>query len=529
MLVKDWREKVWGNINGPWDLLIIGGGITGAGIFRMAARAGLKTLLVEANDFAFGTSSRSSKLVHGSLRYIKNGQYNVTFESVRERERLLKEAPDPVNPLEFIFPIYEKHHAPAWQIGLSLGIYDLFGLKNNHGKLSINDLKNKDPNLNKTGLEFSYYYYDALVDDACLVLRNIKEGIALGGTAINYAGVQKLLVDNHRQVCGAVIIKNNLNKKPLTKEVTAKVVVNATGPWIDDLRTQVSEQKIIRKLRGSHIQFAHDRFPINCAFSIIHPLDKRSLFVLPWEGVTVVGTTDLDHPIELEQQRPEPFMTKAEEEYLLVAANYFFPKFALSIKDIISSFSGLRPILRSDEANPSKASRVHALVEENGLITIAGGKLTTYRKMAYEVMQKVRVRLNNKMNLPKKEKMLFPNVEIINEKYYEVALQRWSGRFGNELPVFLESIKTEENGVIPNTTAYWSEIRWAARNEGVVHLDDLLLRRVRLGLVLPEGGLQYADKIRIITQEELNWDQTRWEQELQRYKTIWKNCYYLSD
>lgn len=529
MLVKDWREKVWGNIIGQWDLLIIGGGITGAGLFRMAARAGLKTLLVESNDFAFGTSSRSSKLVHGGLRYLKNGQYNVTFESVKERERLLKEAPDLVTPLEFIFPIYEKYYTASWQIGLSLGIYDLFGLKNAHGRLSTKDLENKAPTLNNTGLAFSYYYYDASVDDARLVLRNINEGIALGGTALNYAKVQKLLFDNHSQICGALIIENDFSKEPFSKEVSAKVVVNATGPWTDDLRSQVSEQKIIRKLRGSHILFAHDRFPINYAFSIIHPVDKRSLFVLPWEGVTVVGTTDLDHPNELEQQRPEPFMTKEEGEYLLIAANHSFPQYALTSRDIISSFSGLRPILCSDEADPSKASRAHFLLEEKGLITITGGKLTTYRKMAYEVMQKVQVQLNRKMNLNKKERILNAIEEIRKERYSEDALHRWSGRFGNELPLFLESIRAEENKFIPNTTAYWAEIRWATKNEGVVHLDDLLLRRVRLGLVLPEGGLQYAEKIRKITQEELNWDQTRWEQELQRYKTIWKNCYYLSD
>ncbi len=529
MLVKDWREKVWGNIIEQWDLLIIGGGITGAGLFRMAARAGLRTLLVEANDFAFGTSSRSSKLVHGGLRYIKNGQYNVTFESVRERERLLKEAPDLVTPLEFIFPIYEKYHTASWQIGLSLVIYDLFGLKNAHGRLSTKDLENKVPTLNNTGLAFSYYYYDASVDDARLVLRNIKEGIALGGTALNYAKVQKLLFDNHSQVCGALIIENDFSKEPFSKEVTAKVVVNATGPWTDDLRTHVSEQKIIRKLRGSHIQFNHKRFPINCAFSIIHPVDKRSLFVLPWEGVTVVGTTDLDHPSELEQQSPEPFMTKEEGEYLLIAANHSFPQYALTSRDIISSFSGLRPILRSDEADPSKVSRAHSLLEEKRLITITGGKLTTYRKMAYEVMQKVQVQLNRKMNLNKKERILNAIGEIRKDRYSEDALHRWSGRFGNELPLFLESIRAEENKLIPNTTAYWAEMRWAAKNEGVVHLDDLLLRRVRLGLVLPEGGLQYAEKIRKITQEELNWGQTRWEQELQRYKTIWKNCYYLSD
>jgi glycerol-3-phosphate dehydrogenase len=529
MLGKNWRKNMWGNINGHLDLLIIGGGITGAGLFRMAAKAGLKSLLVEGNDFAYGTSSRSSKLVHGGLRYIKNGQYNVTFESVRERERLLKEAPGLVTPLEFIFPIYKKYHTAPWQIEFSLGIYDLFGLKKAHGRLSSNDLESKAPSLKKSGLDFSYYYYDAAVDDARLVLRNIQEGIALGGTALNYAKVEKLLLDSHGQVCGAVIINNDSVSDSLTKEVTAEVVVNATGPWTDDLRSQVSDIKIIRKLRGSHIQFSYDRFPIKCGFSIIHPVDKRSLFVLPWEGVTIVGTTDLDHPVELEKQSSEPFMTKEEGEYLLLAANHFFPQFALTPKDIISSFSGLRPILRSEETDPSKASREHSIKEEKGLITITGGKLTTYRKMAYEVMKKVQFQIKRNLNLNQVERILNPVPFNNLAKYPEGALHRWSGRLGNELPIFLETIKSGEDSLIPTTTAYWAEMRWAARNEAVVHLDDLLLRRVRLGLLLPEAGLQYSEMIRKITQEELNWDPKRWEKELLRYKNIWEKCYYLTN
>lgn len=521
--MQDKHDQSWSSLDKEWDVVIIGGGITGAGLFRMASACGLKTLLVDSGDFSFGTSSRSSKLVHGGLRYIRNLQFKVTFESVRERERLLREAPALVSPLKFIFPIYENYHAHRSQISFSLGLYDLFGKKRAHGELSDSELNQKIQNLNRNGLSYSYYYYDASVDDTRLVLRNIQEGIGFGGSALNYVKASDLLLNHDGTVIGVVL--HNQIKTHQSKEVLAKAVVNAAGPWSDELRSKVTNHKIIRKLRGSHIQFSQERFPVNCGFSLIHPADRRSFFILPWEGVTMVGTTDLDHPADYERDYAEPFMTYQEEEYLLTAANYFFPSIKLTSKDIISSFSGLRPIVSSDTSKPSKASRVHVLLQENGLITITGGKLTIYRQMAYEVMRKIQQRVHLPERLNKKTRVFNENIEINESEYSMGLIHRWQGRFGDRLPDFLASMRKDEKAIIPGTQTSWSEIRWAARNEHIVHLDDLLLRRVRLGLLLPEGGIQHEEKFRQIVIEECGWNEEKWRVELERYREIISRFY----
>jgi glycerol-3-phosphate dehydrogenase len=519
-----WRENIWNQMDRDWDVVIVGGGITGAGLFRMAAESGLKTLLVDACDFSFGTSSRSSKLVHGGIRYLRNLQFRVTYEGVRERERILKEAPNLVIPLEFIFPIYKKYHYTPTQVGIALGLYDLFGKKNVHGQLTAAELDQMATSLNRNDLSFAYYYYDGLVDDSRLVFRNIQEGIDHGGTALNYTKATDLLRNQNGLVSGILIKDETSEGQGKYLEVFAKVIVNATGPWSDDLRSKLTNKKIIRKLRGSHIQFSQERFPIKCAFSLVHPIDKRALFALPWEGVVVVGSTDLDHPAEYEIANTEPFMTIEEEEYLLVAANQFFPSLKLESKDVISSFSGLRPIVSSsDDTKPSKASRAHIVLEENGLITITGGKLTIYRQMAYDVMRKIHNRVGLFNNHQKA--ILDKNIPFEATNYPDSEMSRWGGRFGSHLSEFLASIQKEESSLIPGTHTSWAEIRWAARNEKVIHLDDLLLRRVRLGLLLPGGGMQHSEKIRWIMQEEAGWDNKKWTEELKRYQEI-INRYY---
>lgn len=521
---SNWHAQNWADIESEYDLVIIGGGITGAGLFRMATASGLKTLLVDANDFSFGTSSRSSKLIHGGLRYIRNLQFKVTYESVKERERLLRECPNLITPLEFIFPILQNYHVTPRQMEFSLGLYDFFGKKHAHGRMEDAVLLEKAPLLTTKDYSFSYYYFDALVDDSRLVFRNIQEGIEHGGFALNYIKVYDLLLDRHQSVVGVLLKNNETIKSEKYKEVRAKVIVNATGPWSDEIRKKITNRNIIRKLRGSHILVAYERFPIHCAFSLIHPKDKRSLFVLPWEGVIVIGTTDLDYPKDLEGNHTEPYMTTDEEEYLLQAVNHFFPSLSLKTEDILSSFSGLRPIVSSDTRNPSKASRAHIVLEENGLITITGGKLTIYRRMAADVMRKIQRIGLLIVNHPKE---IFDKDSICREgnNFSENQLVRWAGRFGNRTTDFINIIQKGENELIPGTFTSWAEIRWAARNEKVLHLDDLLLRRVRLGLLLPQGGIQYAKKISAIMQEEAKWTSDKWNFELQRYQEIINKFY----
>lgn len=528
MWVNNWREKALENLTTEWDMIIIGGGITGAGIFRMAAYAGIKVLLLERGDFAFGTSSRSSKLVHGGLRYLKNYQFHVTYESVNQREKLLREAKYLVNPLLFFLPVYSSYQTSSRKIDFSLFLYDSFGRKKAHGEIPLKEISSQIPLLRKDDLIKSFYYYDAVVDDARLVFRNIQEGISAGGTALNYVNVKELITNDEKKVIGIVAHHNYKGKKQDTN-IYANVVVNATGPWSDDIRKQITSKKIIRKLRGSHIQFLQNRFPIYNAFSIFHPKDRRSLFVIPWEGITLVGTTDLDHTASYEKKHPEPYISKEEEEYLLEAINYYFPDIGILKEDIISSFSGIRPIVSSGENDPSKESRKEVILEENGLFTITGGKLTTYGIMAYKLLKTIRPLLLEKNLRINKNKALFdsPPKKIRNSNLPKERVNILKGRFGKLTQEFLNSCITKELNLINGTKFCLAELRWSARYEAVCHLDDLLLRRSRLGLLLPNAGRAYEQEIKKIVQIELGWDDQKWKNEITRYYKIWKDCYFL--
>ena len=248
------------------------------------------------------------------------------------------------------------------------------------------------------------------------------------------------------------------------------------------------------------------------AITFFHPRDKRAMFVFPWEGVTVIGTTDLDHPKSLEEAHPEPVMTMEEQAYMLEAVEYLFPQAHLGNGDILSSFSGLRPIVSSGEGNPSKQSRAHSLWHEDGLVTITGGKLTTYRLMAWQTLQSIRERLEGEVrfnyNLP-----MFSAPPRQPKDIPPAIWKRLAGRFGQAAASLVDQPGDPELSSMPGLPSLWAEIRWAARAEAVEHLDDLLLRRVRLGLTAPRGGAEWMEKIRSLAQAELGWDDIRWEKE----------------
>ncbi len=523
------REQIWQSLSQEWDILVIGGGITGAGILRQAAQAGLRVLLVEGGDFASGTSSRSSKLVHGGLRYLRNRQFNVTYESVKERQRLLREAPELVTPLKFIILDRKNAKSPAWQFGVATFIYDLMAPKWQHGYYTKKVLHDLAPQLRTDDLVGGYYYYDALMDDARLVLRNIQEAQALGGCALNYLRAEQLLTTRDGQVCGAALRDLAPGANGRTAEVRAKVVINATGPEADFLRGQVGGKPVIRKLRGSHIIFPWHLLPIQQAFTLVHPNDRRVMFAIPWDGVSLIGTTDLDHPAELAARTPEPAITAAEVDYLLAALGDAFPSLALSARDIRSTFAGLRPIVNLDPSGaPSKQSRRHVILQENGLVTITGGKLTTYRLMAQQTLQAVRGRLPSAPVFDPARPAFDPAPHLETALSLPPAtLTRLLGRYGAQTVELLAEIQPGDLERIDDIPSLWAEVRWAARREQVQHLDDLLLRRVRLGLLAEQGGMEEMQRLRAVVQPELGWDDVRWEEELRHYQSLWKTCYYL--
>jgi glycerol-3-phosphate dehydrogenase len=532
MWISGWREKIWSSLDQPFDLIVIGGGITGGGVFLEATRAGLKCLLVEAHDFASGTSSRSSKLVHGGFRYLKNGQLKMTFDSVRERELLLREGRGLVTQLGFIIASYKGDRIPTWALGLGLTFYDLMALKWGHQYYPAERLLDLCPPLNSKNLLGGYRYFDALTDDARLVLRIIREGVHQGGWALNYARVDDILCTNSGKVCGIHLRDISPDGRNRTVEVEAFAVVNATGVWADEVHKlgiqsiddDNHKETLIRKLRGSHLVFPSERLSINRAVSIWHPRDKRPVFTFPWEGVTLIGTTDVDHGSNVET---DPAISQAEIEYLLEAIKFTFPGLKLGVSDVQSTFAGIRAVVDTGKIDPSKESREHMLMYEDGFLTITGGKLTTFRLMAHQALNLLKKRIEKLSFIPPRGQMLArPDFNRLNELLLDkFKLLRLIGRYGKDTENLINSADAASLTTISSSLNLWAEIRWAAKAEGVIHLDDLLLRRVRLGILLPCKGLSVIDKIKVIVQEELDWDEARWEAELKDYQHLLERSY----
>jgi glycerol-3-phosphate dehydrogenase len=519
-----WRDRIWSDLDQPWDLIVVGGGITGAAILREASRVGLRALLVEAGDFSSGTSSRSSKLVHGGFRYLRNAQIGLTFESVRERERLLREGRGLINPLGQLLVSMTGDRLPLWVFGIGLGLYDLIAFKWGHKRYSAGGLLSTCPQLEGAPMLGGYRYIDAHTDDARLVLRLLREAVGDGGVALNYARVVNLLQRGSGQVCGVALRDLDPSGCDRETEVEAPVVISAVGAWADELRSQIGARSRLRLLRGSHLVLPADRLPLSRSVNIIHPDDQRPVFAFPWEGVTIVGTTDEDHG---STPKRNPAIRPVEIEYLMHFLARAFPSLGLSTDDVISTFSGIRSVVDTGKANPSKESREHAIWQESGLLTVTGGKLTTFRLMALAALRTVRSRLPGRPKLHARQRVLNEvNVDILSGFDLDSSLRlRILGRYGVEASDFLHTASPQDLELISPTHSLWAELRWAARKEGIVHLDDLLMRRVRLGLQLPDGGLALIERLRKLVQQELGWSDEKWEQELEDYRNLWMRSY----
>jgi glycerol-3-phosphate dehydrogenase len=518
-----WREQAWGRLGEPWDVLVVGGGITGAGILREATRAGLKALLVEQHDFASGTSSRSSKLVHGGLRYLREGKVRLTRAAVAERERLLADGPGLVERLGFLLATYQGAHPGALTYRAGLGIYDLLALRWSHQHYEPDDFRMLAPHIAERGLRGGFRFGDAQTDDARLVLRVLQEALAGGALALNYAAAETLIRERGT-VVGVRLTDRHTGRGA---EVRARIVVNATGAWADRLRGQLGAAPRIRPLRGSHLTFPAWRFPVAQAVSFAHPRDRRPIFFMPWEGVTLIGTTDVDHTGPLD---PEPAASPGEVGYLLEAIRAEFPSLGITAADVVASFAGVRPVIGTGKADPSKESRDHAVWDEDGLLTVTGGKLTTFRLMALDALKAARRRLPDLAAPRRDTRALDPvssDLPAAADALADDERRRLVGRLGAEARACVAAAQAGELATIPGTRTRWAELRWAARAEAVVHLDDLLLRRVRLGLLLPDGARGLLPEIRRICQAELGWDDSRWEAEAERYAEIWRACYGL--
>jgi len=494
-----------------WDLVVVGGGITGAGVAQQAARRGWSVLLLEQRDFAWGTSSRSSKLVHGGLRYLKEGDIQTTLHSVHERQRLMREAPELVQPQSFLFADCAGRKPRRWLMQTGLALYDLMAGRRSHYWADLNTAQTLAPGLKPAGMRGALVFQDAKTDDARLVWRVLMQAERDGAVLLNYVAVRALQLDAGR--IAGLSVRDMDSGRDYT--VRAKAVVNATGAWADRLRADVGAKPLLRPLRGSHLLVPHWRLPVAQSISLMHPRDGRPVFLYPWEGATLIGTTDLDHRGNLDV---EASITQAEVDYLIAAANDQFPAAALTTADVSACYAGVRPVVDDGRGDASKATRDHVVRDESGLITLTGGKLTTFRLMAQDALALAAAHAGKPF--ARDEAVLFTPAATLPAHWSAAVRQRLAARYGERAAELAAGATEAQLQTVPGTHTLWLELVIAARCEAVLHLDDLLLRRTRLGILLPRGALDHLTRIRALCAPWLPWDQARWETELARYRAL---------
>ena len=489
-----------------FDLLIIGGGITGAGVARDAALRGLKVCLVEAHDFAFGTSSRSSKLIHGGIRYLENLEFHLVFEALSERAKLFSIAPHLVHPLRFMIPLFEDSRVGMFKMGMGMILYDalaLFRSPELHEKLNQKKTIERMPIIKENGLVGSYVYSDAYMDDDRLVHETMRAANEAGAVCVNYTRVLKSVIENNK-VTG-IVVEDLLSKTTFT--IATEQVVSNTGPWTDLVGEKLVNdwKKILRPTKGIHLTFHKDRLPLNCAVVMAAQKSSRIVFAIPRHEMIIVGTTDTDF-----HGNPElASVTPDDVKYLLEITNQYFPGAKLTAKDILSSYVGVRPLVHDSSENENKTSREHTIIDDpRGFIFVAGGKYTTYRLMAEQIVDLVIKRwpFERKviLNKCKTEQPLnkYTTVDAYEKAKSETGLSadlKWlAERYGEEA---FEIIKR-----FGNDLSIWQlEAYQAIYHTMCLSLIDFYSRRVPLVLAYEDHGLHLLDAIAAVFQKELSW------------------------
>ncbi|HEX4683835.1 MAG TPA: glycerol-3-phosphate dehydrogenase [Gemmatimonadaceae bacterium] len=509
-----------------FDLLVVGGGITGCGIARDAALRGLSVALVEKDDFASGTSSRSSRLVHGGVRYLEHGHLHLVFESSAERRRLLRLAPHLVRPLQFTWPVYSGARIPRWKLGAGLMLYDTLALFRNvgrHRRLSARRVLANEPALSADGLKGGASYFDAATNDARLTLANAIAAAEAGAIVRNYAMVTQLTRAAGR--LGGAVVQDTRGNEAV--EVRAAVVVNATGPWSDRLQSldDAGHQPTVRGSKGVHIAVARERIDNRHALTLLSPRDGRVLFALPGGPTAIIGTTDT-----YTSEGPDDVRaTRADVEYLLDSANTFFPNARLTCEDVIASWAGIRPLLPTASNTPGSASREHAIsTSASGLVTITGGKLTTYRVMAAQVVDAVMARLGRPSGHHPTEDTPLPGGdfrsyddlvgEIVRTTNDLDLATRLADSYGSRWRAVWNAIEADGRERLDDSLPYTiGEMRYAARSELALTLGDLLIRRTHLAFETRDHGTGVASRVAEAVAPLLGWSAEEQRRAVEEY------------
>jgi glycerol-3-phosphate dehydrogenase len=530
------RATIWDLTNRRLDVLVVGGGATGAGIAREAAARGLAVGLVDRYDFAWGTSSRSSRLIHGGLRYLEQRQWKLVRESLSERRILLRIAPHLVRPLEFLFPVFKTDRLSRWRLELGLSVYDLLALGGNvrrHRPLSKRAVLDQEPLLRERGLSGGALYWDAQCDDARLTLATIQSAERRGALVANYTCVTALELDDGR-VSGATL-EDQLTGAQGT--VRARIVVYATGPWTDQIRRfeDPTGAPMLAPTRGAHVMVPRARIGHHHAITFLSPIDGRVMFVLPWGDRSYIGTTDTD-----DGAAPDRIAaSESDVRYLLRSANAIFPEARLAPEDVSLTWAGLRPLLAGQNGTPSSRSREYAIeIGPRGMLTVAGGKLTTYRSVAVEVGDRIATLLGIPGGptdprssatalepLPGGEshdpKTLFE--QGVGRGFPEPVMAHLVGQYGSEVSVLYDLVDEWPElvePVHPHHPAIGAQVVHAVRREYARRLDDVLTRRLSLTSETPDAGEAAVAAVGALMARELGWDETRLRTEGERYREL---------
>ncbi|HEV3452508.1 MAG TPA: glycerol-3-phosphate dehydrogenase/oxidase [Acidimicrobiia bacterium] len=510
----------------PFDVLVVGGGITGAGCALDAASRGLRTALVERHDFAAGTSSKSSKLVHGGIRYLQQREFALVYEGLAERQLALRNAPHLVRVLPFLIPIFARDglvdRRVARAFGAALWMYDLTGgvrIRKTHERVDRDRARALMPTLRSDLLASAYLFYDARTDDARLTLCLARTAAAHGAAVANRVAVTGLAKGPDGAVRAATVRADGAEF-----DVNARVVVNATGVWADDVRAldEGSHPASIRPAKGVHLTVPWSKVRNEIAAILPVPKDRRSVFVVPWGDFTYVGTTDTDYdgPID------DPQCTPADVEYLLGALNRAVDQ-PVAAADVTGTWAGLRPLLRTaSDARTADLSRRHGVrVSTSGVITVTGGKLTTYRRMAADTIDQAARLLSSRVKSRTRRLGLLgshgfsPPPAAAEPSLHE----HLAGRYGTEAEAVLQLLRQDpglREPLVPGLPYVRAEAVYAARHEMARTLDDVLSRRTRARLLARDASRAAAPDVARLVAPELGWDEAQVTSEVEAYRAL---------
>lgn len=504
----------------PWDIVVIGGGATGVGVAVDAASRGFDVLLVEQYDFGKGTSSRSTKLVHGGVRYLEQGNISLVMEALKERGLLRQNAPHLVHDLAFVVPSYTWWESPFY--GLGLKVYNMLSGRYRFGPtklLSKEEMLLRLPTIKTEGLKGGVVYYDGQFDDSRLLINLVSTAAEQGATLLNYAEV-KSLRRNAEGIVDGVRVRDREGGQDI--DVTAKVVINATGAYCDSVRKMAdsSVEPLIAPSQGIHLVFDRSFLPGSSAIMVPHTPDGRVMFAIPWHNHTLVGTTDTaipDIPIE-------PVATDQEIDFILETAGRYLQR-RPTRKDILSTFAGIRPLVRAgDGKNTAALSRDHTIhIDRSGLITIAGGKWTTYRNMAEDcvdhaiTLAELDERQCVTRTLPIHGSLM--NGGSASKKVASDDLAHY-GSDADGIRQLAAADPELASIMHPSLPYIGAEVVWAARHEFALTIEDVLARRTRALFLNAQAAIDMAPKVAELMAKELNRDDLWKQHQIEDFKRI---------